>query len=159
MSSPGGMASTSDRVRGEEVRFANDVKKTGERSTEELKFSEEDIERADKRELTLREAAVGSSGSSYHSRHLHDPSSTSLPKSKSSVLQSLGVTIHFYKLTMVAHRYRGLCKRTTKRILKGVTGVVHRGTMTALMGPSGCGKTCMLEALADRSHAEVRHRP
>ena len=35
------------------------------------------------------------------------------------------------------------------RILKGVSGVLRKGTLTAIMGPSGCGKSTLLDVLAD----------
>ena len=34
-------------------------------------------------------------------------------------------------------------------VLKGVSGVLRPGTLTAIMGPSGCGKSTLLDVLAD----------
>ena len=46
-------------------------------------------------------------------------------------------------------------------VLKGVSGVLRPGTLTAIMGPSGCGKSTLLDVLADtksvgRIHADIR---
>ena len=35
------------------------------------------------------------------------------------------------------------------RILKGVSGALRAGSLTAIMGPSGCGKSTLLDVLAD----------
>ena len=56
-----------------------------------------------------------------------------------------GATLTFHDVKYeVRTRSRG-----TKRILKGVSGVLKQGTLTAVMGPSGCGKSTLLDVLAD----------
>ena len=37
-----------------------------------------------------------------------------------------------------------------KEVLKGVTGRIHSGRMTAIMGPSGAGKTTFMNALCGK---------
>lgn len=42
-----------------------------------------------------------------------------------------------------------------KSLLKGVSGIFRKGTMTAIMGPSGAGKTTLLQVLADRQAGNI----
>ena len=41
-------------------------------------------------------------------------------------------------------------KKGTKHILRGLSGSLQPGTMTAIMGPTGSGKTSLLNVLANR---------
>ena len=41
------------------------------------------------------------------------------------------------------------------QVLKGVSGVLRPGSLTAIMGPSGCGKSTLLDVLADTKSVGV----
>lgn len=117
--------------------------------------TEEELKRCDKDSV---EAGVSTTPNGAGSSGSEDDMPTE-PLGKNGIhggrmLQTSGVDIHFYKLTLTSERLSTWrCKRTKKRILKGISGVVRRGTMTALMGPSGCGKTCLLTTLSGMTHS------
>lgn len=113
-----------------------------------------DVERSSPRVVSARNVE-GGEGDSY--KPVTPPSTTS---SKSSIMQSQGVTIHFHQLELTAQTLsRRTLKPKIKRILKGVSGIARQGTVTALMGPSGCGKTSLLHTLAGKnSSSKVRTR-
>ncbi|EOD22017.1 hypothetical protein EMIHUDRAFT_240600 [Emiliania huxleyi CCMP1516] len=46
-------------------------------------------------------------------------------------------------------------ERQELHVLKGVSGVLRPGTLTAIMGPSGCGKSTLLDVLADTKRVGV----
>lgn len=105
-----------------------------------------DVERQSPRVVSARNVE-GGGGDDY--KPVTPPSSTS---SKSSIMQSQGVTIHFHQLELTAQTLsRRTFKPKIKRILKGVSGIARQGTVTALMGPSGCGKTSLLHTLAGKN--------
>jgi len=45
-----------------------------------------------------------------------------------------------------------------KEILKGVTGILERGRVVAVMGPSGCGKTTLLNVLSGRQRSSGKQK-
>jgi ABC-type multidrug transport system ATPase subunit len=55
------------------------------------------------------------------------------------------------KLVLTASYMNKSLRVKKKRLLKGVSGVIQKGSMTAIMGPSGCGKTSLLRTLAVRT--------
>lgn len=71
-------------------------------------------------------------------------------RTQSAVLQTGGVEICFHELSLTATYMSKSFQRKTRKILKGVSGITHKGTCTAVMGPSGCGKVGgLMEASTD----------
>ncbi len=66
------------------------------------------------------------------------------------------IDVVFHKITYtvaVKDKRARTCQRLPdlqKRILKGVTGIIKHGRVTAIMGASGAGKTSLLNILACR---------
>ena len=73
------------------------------------------------------------------------PIQSSSTSSASSVLPFVPVTLSFENIT-----YDVLLpdKKTSKTLLRGISGFARPGTLTALMGASGAGKTTLLDVLA-----------
>ena len=67
----------------------------------------------------------------------------SLPSAREATAGGATLTFHDVRYEV---RTKG---GATKRILKGVSGLLKEGTLTAVMGPSGCGKSTLLDVLAD----------
>ena len=67
------------------------------------------------------------------------------PKAAGSQPTGGGATLTFHNVQYEVDVPKG----PPKQILKGVSGVLKEGTLTAIMGPSGCGKSTLLDVLAD----------
>lgn len=68
---------------------------------------------------------------------------------QSAVTNTNPVSIHFSKLNYSIEVGKNK-ERKTKHILRGLSGTLNVGTMTAIMGPTGSGKTSLLNILANR---------
>ncbi len=77
-----------------------------------------------------------------------DASSRKLKQSLSETFMSSGIPVTFTNVTYTVTNSQN--NREQIDLLKGVTGYLKEGEMTALMGPSGSGKTTLLDLLAGR---------
>lgn len=59
-----------------------------------------------------------------------------VPRGSSSILKNAGVDLMMHKLSLTTY-YRSGLRIKEKKILKGVSGILKKGTVTAIMGPSG----------------------
>lgn len=59
-----------------------------------------------------------------------------VPRGSSSILKNSGVDLMMHKLSLTTY-YRSGIRIKEKKILKGVSGILKKGTVTAIMGPSG----------------------
>jgi len=55
--------------------------------------------------------------------------------------------LHIRPFWYCIHRMLIRCFRMPRQVLKGLSGVIHAGRLTAIMGASGAGKTSLLNVL------------
>lgn len=63
-----------------------------------------------------------------------------------------GVTISFQDVSVNIGK-----GERAKTILSHVSGIVHAGTLTAVMGPSGAGKTTLVDVVTKRKNTILGH--
>lgn len=76
------------------------------------------------------------------------PSSLGLKRSLSKAFLSSGMPVTFKDIVYTVVNSQN--RKEKIQLLKGVSGVLKAGEMSALMGPSGSGKTTLLDVLAGR---------
>lgn len=76
-------------------------------------------------------------------------------RTQSTVMQTTGVEICFHQLSLTATYVSKNFQRKSRKILKGISGIIPRGSCTALMGPSGCGKSSLLHTLSGKNNKSM----